>query len=55
MHLQSVASITEKKISPNDSNVTDKKHHFFLSSSSSSSSNSLFKLGKKSSVITIVF
>ena len=30
MHLQSVASITEKKISPNNSNVTDKKHHFFL-------------------------
>ena len=27
IHLQSVASITEKKRSPNNSNVTDKEHH----------------------------
>lgn len=27
MHLQSVANITEKKRSPNNSNVTDKEHH----------------------------
>ena len=32
MHLQSVASITEKKRSPNNSNVTDKKHHSFSTS-----------------------
>ena len=30
MHLQSVANITEKKRSPNNSNVTDKKHHCSL-------------------------
>ena len=30
MHLQSIANITEKKRSPNNSNVTDKKHHCSL-------------------------
>ena len=30
MHLQSVANITEKKRSPNNSNVTGKKHHCSL-------------------------
>ena len=32
IHLQSVASITEKKRSSNNSNVTDKKHHSFSTS-----------------------